>query len=188
MNGLIFSNWQRATRIYKFTALITLLNLLIVSALWVTKADFGKLPIYLLFLLPLFWVLWFVCVIFEKNQPAFRLVVLWLLIDISVFCVMGLLAQGATPGPKSGEDVVYFIAFLPLLLPWFAVISAFPTFGDLLTAINHGASTVLLPNRTTGILTSWLEFSISSAISSVLFVYFLILFKYLKAKWRNHLG
>jgi len=123
--------------------------------------------ISLVLLLPILWTLWIACVV--KNEQAWKLALLWVLIDITnLFVSRLIMGSFDAVDPRGGSELVWLMEFSPPILPTI-LFGMLPVIGTWLSAISHGASNILLPAGSIGVLKDWLDGSIMTAISSFLF-------------------
>ncbi len=156
-------------KIYKLTLLLALLALASAGLSFLTDYQAGW-QVGMVFLLPILWALWFACIAsFKPGTGVWKLILLWMLIDITVLSVNRLM-MGSFHGidPKGGSELVWLIEFSPPILPMMLA-NLLPIIGTCQDAIVNGASHLLLPVGYGGVLKDWLDGSILSAISSSLF-------------------
>lgn len=166
------------SKTFKFTATVVLLTLVAV-ALSILTGYQSVFLVGVVFLMPVLWTLWIACVMFHKKEAGVSpLVLLWVLIDVLVL-LENRSAFGSFHGvdPKGGSELVWLIEFSPPILPMIPFF-LLPEIGKGLLAIGHGASYIFLPAGSVGVLKDWLELSVSSAISSYVFVW-------LRFNWKN---
>lgn len=157
------------SKIYKFTVTLALLTLASEGLSILTGYRNGW-QLGLVFLMPILWTLWIACVVFHKFETrTWKLILLWILIDIAVL-LADRLALGSFHGvdTKGGSELVLLMEFSPPMLP-IILIGLLPVIGTGITAIADGASHMLLPVGSVGVLRDWLECSIVSAIPSYIF-------------------
>jgi hypothetical protein len=156
-------------RLFKFTVASALLTLAFAGLCFMSGYK-GLGLLWPVLLMPVLWILWLVCVLFDTGRKTWKLILLWILIDIAVLGALTLLVANMNRASGAdGMDYVLVIAFSPLILPVMLVSAFFPVVGNGLFAITRGVS-YLLPSGLVGVLSDWLGCSILSAISSCLVV------------------
>ncbi len=158
-------------KIYRFTLTLVLFTLTFVALSIFTGYE-SVWQVGTVFLMPVFWVLWIACVVSHKAEAQiWRLILLWVAIDITVLLVNRLMMGGFDAvDPKGGSELVWVMEFSPPVLPIIPVMFL-PVIGTGLSAIVHGASFIFLPAGFVGVLKDWLECSILSAIPSYAFAH-----------------
>jgi hypothetical protein len=156
-------------RIYEFATVYEFVTVIAVLALSLIGFGFlvsyhGPLLIWFVFLMPLLWVFWLICVVLCPAGKAWWLAFLWMLIDLAVLGTLSLLMAnvGSSHG-SDGGDYLLVIAFSPLILPVIFASAVFPAIGNGIVVIVHKISSQLFSNQV-GILSDWL-----GAPSSLLF-------------------
>ncbi len=127
----------------------------------------------LIFSLPVLWMLWIGCVLMAAgHQALWRLVFLWLLIDVAALAVMTVLedALAGTTAPR-GDDVAFVFAFSPVILPSLVVALWSKTVAAGVAALAKGSEFIPAARATKMYFSDWIGLSIASAIPSFLFVW-----------------
>jgi hypothetical protein len=176
---------EAMSNIYKIATTLVLFTLASAAISILISYESGW-QIGLIFLLPILWTLWIACVIFHKMETqTWKLILLWVLIDLAVLLTNRLMLGSFHGFDPTVESVfVLLMEFSPTILPMIPI-SLLPVIGTGLTAIADGASYVLLPIGSVGVLRDWLELSILSAIPSYIFA---SLWFYLKSMRMRKLG
>lgn len=123
--------------------------------------------VYLLFVLPVLWVLWLVCAVLEARNPAWRLVLLWCLIDLAVLGILYQLFGVDERDGASGEAPILVIAFSPFVYAMWAL----SFIGNILDPVLEpliGKSGYLVQG-TSAIFRDWLAMSMATAALSAIF-------------------
>jgi hypothetical protein len=173
------------SKIYRFTVALALCACTLVGLCFLTGYKGGGL-VALVFLPPVLWTLWLACVVIDFEREKWRLILLWILIDITILGVVVLSSMGHKPSAKSGEEFFFLIEFFPIFLPMLLASACFPIIGVGVSAIGRGASYVLLPMGVATDISDWLSFSVLSAVSSCLLVGLYCCVKVMRERKRQH--
>lgn len=146
--------------------------LLFVLSISLHDSQTNKFVPMLVWFLPILWSMWLLCTIVEANKSAGKLIVLWCLIDVTALAVLNLSIGYANShiGPK-GDELVFVIAFLPVLLPVLLASYDF-AIGTILSAFGKGVAFWLIGERINTLLFDWISFSVISAMPSFCFLCF----------------
>jgi len=139
---------EAMSNIYKIATTLVLFTLASAAISILISYESGW-QIGLIFLLPILWTLWIACVV--KDEQAWKLALLWVLIDIANLLVSRLMMGSFhAVDPKGGSELVWLMEFSPPILPTI-LIGMLPVIETGLSAISHGASHILLPAGSIGV-------------------------------------
>jgi len=128
-----------------------------------------------LLLLPILWALWLCCAVLDRNINVWRLIALWILIDVTVLVLLSFIhaSIAGKNGPR-GDDIALVIAFSPIFLPMFLASYLSEILGTGISAIGSGAASILLGgNLPKSVISDWISMTTISAIPSYIFVWLL---------------
>lgn len=159
---------QNLSRIYKYTVVLVLALLLLIALSFVSETLYSsEWFVYLMFLLPVLWVLWLICAVLEAKNPVRRLALLWCLIDLAALGMLYQLIGVDYSGVRSGADYLLAIAFFPFILPLMLVGFIMPMLDKVLETLIGGSGYIV--HGTSGVFRDWLAMSILSAVLAVIF-------------------
>lgn len=125
---------------------------------------------WLIFYVPLMWLLWIACVFLMRSALCWkRLLLLWLIIDLTILVLFFSLAYGENNWTRSqGIDVVVSVVYLPVAFPTLFLLYLLPHELHLTMASTMDYASRQLGVGIGDIISIWLLLSVVAAIQSLL--------------------
>lgn len=167
-NRSVAERFPVQVKIYPFSVILALAGLFLSGIGMLGKGNNIHLFSYLLFYMPILWVLWNICVFTIKGRwYFFKIIALWLAIDLSILFLYIMLANDVPNWGKSrGIEVVMAVTYLPAIIPFGFVVNVVPSSADTIL-LKFSNILIHIAGPSVGeALTIWLEMSIVAALQS----------------------
>ena len=155
-------------KIYPASVILALAGLFLSGIGMLSEKRYIDIFSFLLFYMPILWIFWNVCAFTLKGPGSFwKLIFLWLVIDLSILFLYIMLANDVPNWGKSrGIEVVMAVTYLPAIIPFGFLVNVIPTNADsILQTISDTLIRIAGPSVGEA-LTIWLEMSSVAALQS----------------------